>query len=237
MTAPFDAILFDAGGVLVTPDPVQTAIALAPFGASTDQWRHVRAHWAGIAALEGHLLDSGDVATLDVPDWTLYRRAFCATVGVADDQLDRGVVALSAIFSSYLWTHPIAESVSALARLQRSGVPIGVVSNASGQIEHTLRYRGVCQVGPGMGVPVVCVVDSHVVGVAKPDPRIFDGAVEAIGVAPERIAYVGDSVINDIGGARNAGLQPILMDPHDDRAHLDGIARIASLHDLVTMLG
>lgn len=237
MTAPFDAILFDAGGVLVTPDPVQTAIALAPFGASTDQWRHVRAHWAGITALEDALIASGATDTIDVPDWTLYRQAFCRTVGVVEADLDRAVVALSAIFSSYLWTHPLAESISALARLHRAGVPIGVVSNASGQIEHTLRYRGVCQVGPGMGVPVVCVVDSHVVGVAKPDPRIFDGAITALGLAPERIAYVGDSVINDIGGARNAGMQPILMDPHHDRAHLGDLTRIASLHDLVAMLG
>ena len=40
-----------------------------------------------------------------------------------------------------------------------------------------LRRSGVCQVGPGAGVAVRCVVDSHVVGVAKPDPAIFDHAV------------------------------------------------------------
>lgn len=236
MTAPFDAVLFDAGGVLVTPDPAQTAITLAPFGATTDHHRHVRAHWAAIGALEDELLAAGDATTVDVPDWTLYREAFCRTVGVADDRLDAAVVALAAIFSSYLWTHPLAESVSALARLHRAGVPIGVVSNASGQIEHTLRYRGVCQVGPGMGVPVVCVVDSEIVGVAKPDPRIFDSALAALGLPAERVAYVGDSVINDVGGARNAGLQPILMDPHGDRAHLTGLTRIASLHELLDLL-
>ena len=54
MTAPFDAVLFDAGGVLVTPDPAQTAITLAPFGATTHHHHHVRAHWAAIAGLEAN---------------------------------------------------------------------------------------------------------------------------------------------------------------------------------------
>ena len=40
-----------------------------------------------------------------------------------------------------------------------------------------------------------CVIDSHVVGVAKPDPRIFEPALAALGLpASARIAYVGDTV-------------------------------------------
>jgi len=234
VTRHVDAVLFDAGGVLVTPDPYQTAITLAPFGGTLDHSRHVRAHWAGIAALETRLIADGH-GTIDVPDWTLYRRAFCSAVGVSDDALAQAVVALSAIFSSYLWTHPLAEAVAALARLHRIGVPIGVVSNASGQIEHTLRYRGVCQVGDGSGVPVACVVDSHVVGVAKPDPAIFSFGLEALGRPAERVGYVGDSVINDVGGATAAGLVPFLMDPFDDRAGLDGVERLRSLHDLLAL--
>ena len=61
---------------------------------------------------------------------------------------------------------------------------------------------GVCQVGPGAGVEVRCVVDSHVVGVAKPDPAIFEhAAVHFPGVERSRIAYVGDSVTMDVSEA------------------------------------
>ena len=96
-------------------------------------------------------------------------------------------------------------------------MPLGVVSNASGQIEAVLRRSGVCQVGAGAGTPVRCVIDSAVVGVAKPDPAIFDHAeVHFPGIARDRIAYVGDSVTMDVGGATAAGLHPILIDPHDD---------------------
>ena len=77
--------------------------------------------------------------------------------------------------------------------------------------------RGVCQVGAGDGVAVRCVVDSHVVGVAKPDPAIFDHAASHFpGLDRDRIAYVGDSVTMDVGGATAAGLHPILLDPYDD---------------------
>jgi putative hydrolase of the HAD superfamily len=112
-------------------------------------------------------------------------------------------------------------------------MPLGVVSNASGQIEAVLRRSGVCQVGPGKGVGVRCVVDSHVVGVAKPDPAIFDfAAAHFSGIERDRICYVGDSVRMDIGGATAAGVHPILFDPYDD--HPDAsFERIRSLAALV----
>ncbi len=115
--------------------------------------------------------------------------------------------------TAWLWRFPIAASVTALAALHERGIPIGVVSNAAGQIESVLRRAGVCQVGEGDAVPVRCVVDSHVVGVAKPDPRIFAPALAALGCTAERVAYVGDSVTIDVAGARAAGLQPVLLDP------------------------
>ncbi|HUF99731.1 MAG TPA: hypothetical protein VMM60_16510, partial [Ilumatobacter sp.] len=46
----FDAVLFDAGGVLVLPDPTVLAPLLAPLGGSTDLARHQRAHYAAMAA-------------------------------------------------------------------------------------------------------------------------------------------------------------------------------------------
>ena len=52
----------------------------------------------------------------------------------------------------------------------------------------------------GRHVAVRVVVDSHLVGVAKPDPRIFDHALPYFdGIEREQIAYVGDSVTMDIG--------------------------------------
>ena len=112
---------------------------------------------------------------------------------------------------------------------------MGDVSNASGQIEAKLR-REICQVGPGDHVEMRCIVDSHIVGIAKPDPAIFDHALEHFAEFDRaRIAYVGDSVTMDIAASSAAGLHPILLDPHDDHAGAD-FERIASVAELVLAL-
>ena len=90
-----------------------------------------------------------------------------------------------------------------------------------------------CQVGDGPNVCMRIVVDSHLVGVAKPDPRIFDHALPHFdGIDPADIAYVGDSVTMDIEGAHAAGLHTILLDPYDDHPDAD-FERIHSLMELL----
>ena len=44
---------------------------------------------------------------------------------------------------------------------------------------------------------------------AKPDRRIFDAALEGLGDPTRRAIYVGDRAIEDVAGARRAGLIPI----------------------------
>jgi putative hydrolase of the HAD superfamily len=233
--ARFDAILFDAGGIFITPDPVAIAPVLGPLGGTTDTNTVVRAHYFALNELERPALtESGSIETMD---WSVYRRAMAASCGVAEHRLDDAVSGLDAIWSPIMWRHRLEESVSALWRLSRANVPIGVVSNASGQVEHMLKFQGICQVGPGAGVSVACVIDSAVVGIAKPNPKIFEPALAALGRnAGPRIAYVGDSVINDVGGAINAGLTPLLYDPFGDRADLANIECLTSLHDLHPMV-
>ena len=77
-------------------------------------------------------------------------------------------------------------SVDALRSLVATGVRVGVVSNADGTVGQRLAEQEVLQVGPGLGVEVECVIDSGAVGVSKPDPRIFQLALDAIGVAAGR---------------------------------------------------
>ncbi|MEO7398390.1 MAG: HAD family hydrolase, partial [Ilumatobacteraceae bacterium] len=128
---------------------------------------------------------------------------------------------------------PIPDSAEVLRAFGEAGMPLGIVSNASGQIEEVLARSGVCQVGPGPNVSVRVIVDSHHVGVAKPDPRIFDFALSFFpDVELSRIAYVGDSVTMDIGGGRAAGLHAILLDPYDDHADAD-FPRVRTLRDLI----
>jgi putative hydrolase of the HAD superfamily len=221
----FEAIWLDAGGVLVLPDPDVLGPLLAYYGGSDAVERHRRAHYAAMAVKSAQGADERD--------WRDYDRAYVTSIGVPEDDVEEAAAVLGHTRTAALWRWPIPSSMAALAALAAAGVPLGVVSNASGQIEAVLRRSGVCQVGPGDGVEVRCVIDSHVVGVAKPDPAIFGHAAAHFPEVPaERIAYVGDSVIMDVGGARAAGLHPILVDPFDDHPDAD-FDRIRSLDELL----
>jgi FMN phosphatase YigB (HAD superfamily) len=219
----FDAVLFDAGGVLVLPDPTVIAPLLARYGGSSDEQLHRRAHYAGMKAKSDR--------SAPEHSWDVYDEAYVAAVDVDPADRDEAAFVLGRTRSPWLWRWMIPESRVALETLSRAGVPMGVVSNASGQIESTLR-REICQVGPGAHIEVRCVVDSHVVGVTKPDPAIFDHALLHFAEFDRsRVAYVGDSVTMDIGAATAAGLHPILLDPYDDHpgADFERIAGIAQL--------
>lgn len=225
----FDAILFDAGGILVLPDPTVLGPLLAYYGGDASIDAHRRAHYAAMAAKS--LAGSGETV------WDEYDVAYVRAVGVAGDDVPTAAMVLSRTRNAHLWRWPIPESVAALRALAAADVPIGVVSNASGQIEEVLRRSGVCQTGDGDGACVRVVIDSHVVGIAKPDPAIFEPAIVHFdGAARERIAYVGDSITMDVVGARAAGLHPILLDPYGDHPEAD-FERIATLGELLVMVG
>jgi putative hydrolase of the HAD superfamily len=220
-----DAVLFDAGGIFVIPDPTVLAPLLAYFGATQDLDVYHRAHYRGMAAKSA----AGSTES----DWSVYNLAYVETVGVPTHEIEYAADILGRTRHAWLWRWPLQDSVEALRLLHARNVPIGVISNATGQIADLLGRSGVCQVGDGDGVPVRVIVDSHIVGVAKPDPRIFDFGLEALGdIDRARVAYVGDSVTMDIGGARAAGLFPVLLDPHDDHVGAD-FHRVRSLMDLL----
>lgn len=221
----FDAVLFDAGGVLVLPDPTVLGPLLAPYGGDAGIDAHRRAHYAAMAAKSR--------ASAGESDWDAYNVAYVESVGVDANLVIHAADVLDRTRSALLWRWAIPETLSGLAGLAAAGVPMGVVSNAAGQIEEVLRLAGICQVGEGAGTEMRVVIDSHVVGVAKPDRRIFDHALPHFAEFDRaRIAYVGDSVTMDIGGASAAGLHPILIDPYGDHEGAD-FDRIESVADLI----
>ncbi len=218
-------MLFDAGGVFLLPDPTVLAPLLAPYGGDPSIEAHVRAHYSGMAAKSAAGSTEGF--------WGDYNLAYVESVGVPANDVAYAAHVLERTRNAFVWRWPMADSVKALARLVASGMPVGVVSNASGQIEEVLQRSGVCQVGDGPLTSVRVIIDSHVVGVSKPDARIFDHAlVHFEGIDPARIAYIGDSVTMDVGGARAAGLHPILLDPFDDHEGAD-FDRIQSMLELL----
>ena len=94
----------------------------------------------------------------------------------------------------------------AVVALRGRGVPVVVVSNSEGQLQALFDKLGLADTFDH-------VIDSHHVGVEKPDPRIFTLALERFGVAPAAALHLGDTYATDVVGARAAGLQLALIDP------------------------
>lgn len=89
-----------------------------------------------------------------------------------------------------------------IVRLVSSDHSLAVVANSThGQVEQWLADAGLCSiVGP---LPkVACVLDSHVVGLAKPDRRIFEMALSNLGISADECLHVGDSVRYHAGPSR-----------------------------------
>ncbi len=218
----FDAVLLDAGGVLVLPEHDTMRAVLAPFGVEPSDEELTRAHYAGIAARD---LAPGR-------PWDAYDRAYVQACGVGD-QVAGAMAALSTVNPEWVSATPGARGY--LAALAGLGVPVAVVSNSVGKVERQLGVAGVCQVGPGTGVPVAAVIDSHVVGVSKPDPGIFRLGLAAVGAAPERTLMVGDYAYADVLGAEQVGLRAVHLDPYAHcgtahrSPHISGLGEVVDL--------
>jgi putative hydrolase of the HAD superfamily len=237
VTKRFDAILFDAGGILLLPDPISLGAIVRTHGGDGSVENMMRAHYAGMERLDSIASELGH-ETIEGFSWDPYRDAYVDLAGITGSAAVDASGQMQKMFSPFLWRYPILESVAALWRLHLEGLPIGIVSNASGQVEATLANQCICQVGTGAGVPVLVVTDSHVIGTAKPHAGVFRDAIAVMngkGIGNDRIAYVGDSYVNDVIGARNAGIHPILLDPYNDHASYD-CERVASLHDLLAFI-
>jgi putative hydrolase of the HAD superfamily len=93
-----------------------------------------------------------------------------------------------------------------LSRLRERGLRLAVVSNSNGMVAEILRSVDLADA-------VDTIIDSGLVGVEKPNPKIFGKAAAAVGVRPEEAVHVGDLYSIDVLGARAAGCRAILLDP------------------------
>jgi len=79
---------------------------------------------------------------------------------------------------------------------------VAIVSNFYGNLETVCRETG-------LAPHLDAAVDSVVVRAEKPDRRIFDAALAALGVSPRRAVFVGDSQPRDMAGARALGMRHV----------------------------
>ena len=247
MSSPVSAILLDAGGVLVFPQPDLLRPPLQALGMSPDVAALERAHYQAML-----VQDAATVPPAPGTWWREYLVGYFAGCGVAEDQCRELAAEVAGATVGETWTHVGTGAMAGLRALAALGLPMGVVSNSDGTVQAALSRLGVCYApdtpdeagtttgstagittGSPAGVPVGVVVDSAVVGVAKPDPAIFGIALDALGVpASGTVLHVGDSLRYDVAGALAAGLEPVHLDPHGFCPAPDGHRHIRTLAEL-----
>jgi HAD superfamily hydrolase (TIGR01549 family) len=216
----FRTVLFDAGGVLVSPNWERASAALAGQG--------VRVAPEILAAAEPHVKQLLDVAptvrtTSDAQRGYLFFDLILKRVGIQPDAATDAALAELKAFNDTqgTWDVVAPDAIDTLTRLRAAGCTIAVVSNSNG----TLR-RMFTRVGLAPCVDVV--VDSFEEGIEKPDPRLFLLALERAGGSRDAAIHCGDLYQVDVVGARAAGLPAVLLDPTGLYAHAD-CPRVPSL--------
>lgn len=207
-------LFLDAGNTLVSIDFEWVAHELGARGAGCDAASLERAEAAARPRVSAALARGGSTEGEDAFSFYL-RNVLERLPDPMDDALRAELVReLAPVLrgpdgADRLWSRVIPGVPEALAALRAAGLQLVVVSNSDGTVDRGLTAVGLRQ-------HLDAVVDSHRVGFEKPDPRIFQHAIERSGADPRRTLHVGDLYDADVVGARAAGLHALLLDPFGD---------------------
>jgi len=223
------AVLFDAVGTLIRPEPSVAEVYFATgqrFGSRLSVGEIAARFPAAFSAA-----DHGSADGLERPptNQTAERRRWQAIVStVLDDVPDAGGKPFEMLwqhFSQPCHWRLYDDAASTWQALEASRLILGIASNFDD------RLVGVCR-----GLPPLDQCEnifwSARVGWPKPSPKFFIHIQKALGVAPREILLVGDDFENDYLGATAAGWQAVYVDRSDVSSHRAS-NRIRSLSELV----
>jgi FMN phosphatase YigB (HAD superfamily) len=208
------AVFFDIGGTLVGPNLglLGTWLRTAGVACDDDQVCQVEPAARQAHAELRHTV-VGTPAIRGLYTQEVIRRLW-ADRPVEPDVLQTAVnrVLATAMAAGYpvvpIWNQVLPGVAEGLAALRARGLPLIAVSNSDGSAESVL-------VAAGLRDSFEAVMDSHHVGFAKPDPRIFDAARAVLGVSADTVVHVGDLYDADVVGAHAAGIAAVLIDSGD----------------------
>jgi 2-haloalkanoic acid dehalogenase type II len=218
------AVFLDALGTLVELQPPAPRLRrlLAAEGFEVSEERAAAGFAAEISYYLAHHLEGSDRARLD----DLRDRCATAMMKALDlPGLDHAT-ARRAMLGSLEFT-PYPDALEALRELRERGHATIVVSNWDCSLPDWLGSTGLLDLVAG-------VVTSADAGAAKPDPRVFRRALELAGVDGPEAVHVGDSLDNDVAGARAVGIRSILIQRNGEPPA--GVEAVSSLTELPALL-
>jgi putative hydrolase of the HAD superfamily len=200
------AVLFDAGNTLLRMNYPAIARHLASRGHAVTVEAVEEAEIRARVRLDADL--ARGVSTEGRPAQDQYTTYLMDGLGFTDAEEIEAAVAFKRGYNppAGLFDRADPGARAAIREAKAAGLVVGVVSNSNGSA-HALLH------GAGLASELDFVIDSGLVGVEKPDPRIFRLGLERAGVAAHEAVYIGDLYSIDVLGSRAAGLGSVLLDP------------------------
>ncbi len=228
MLSKYKAVFFDVGGTLLRVEPSVGAVYATyarPFGfkgspEELDQF--FKKEWINSGGIESLGEKSGEQAERNF--WkSLVYRVFEHHGGL--DSFEQYFEIIYEAFSRKDHWHVFDDVISSgvLAKLKKSGVILGIVSNWDSRLNAILRSTDLKKYFD-------FVLASAEMGSAKPDKKIFLEAIKKSGVDLTRICHIGDDFHADIQGAKGVGIDAILIDRRNKN---NGPATVNSFRELL----
>jgi putative hydrolase of the HAD superfamily len=205
------AVLFDVDFTLAKPGP-----DLGPdgyqrlgrrFGLDLDPGRYDEARRNAVERLERHPeLDH------DEEVWVLFTEQIVRGMGGDSDRAYECAVEMTRA-----WEHAhnfdiYDDVLPTLELLREHGLGLGLVSNTGRDLQKFIAHHG---------LDVDAAVGSGAYGKTKPHPTIFRFALEQLEVAAHDAVMVGDSLEDDVEGARAVGMRAFLIDREGRFPHVE----------------
>lgn len=216
MIQPYDikAIFFDLDGTLRHSVPSGGEVFtdyVITLGLKVDEearlralrWEHL--YWANSVDLRDDLLaHSGETEKF----WIEYSRRRLIALGASSKEAGEYAVKASMHMGEFYRPESIVpdDVRRTLPQLKQAGYILAVISNRDKPFLDVLKEHGIAE-----------FFDFSLAGgeinAFKPEPGIFEHALQRVSLSPREAIYVGDNYYADVVGARRAGLQPVLYDP------------------------
>ena len=219
------AVLFDVDFTLCRPGPELSAERYARIagrhGIPLDAARYDEARAAAVLNLKRHpeLLHDDSI-------WHAFTQEIFVGMGGPVELASECATEIEQGWAAAENFELYEDALPVLDELRRVGVQIGLVSNGIRDLREFVAHHG---------LDVDAIVDSRSHGRVKPHPTIFQAALDLLAVAPADAVMVGDSLEEDVEGARALGMRAILVDRED--RHPDVDERLTDLYGLPAALG
>jgi putative hydrolase of the HAD superfamily len=218
------AVVFDVDFTIARPGPDLGPEGYARLGAryglQLDPARYDEARRSALDTLERH-----PELEHDEEIWVLFTERIIVGMGGTGDTY------ACAAEMTRAWEHAqhfdlFDDVLPVLADLRGRGLKVGLLSNTARDLDRFVAHHG---------LEVDAALTSRVHGKTKPHEAIFRRMLELLDVAADEAAMVGDSIEDDVEGARAVGMRAVLLDR--DERHPEVTDRLTDLRGLTAALG